>query len=246
MAINQSVFINQSVGHAGVNQTRDVQIVQMQLNAQLPASMTRLITDGIAGPVTIATIRNFQKLVVGLRQPDGRVDPNGKTLTALNDPASEAKWRNSASADKLKWSGDSARWTQEKKLESLNPNFRIKVRGVIDALRQRGFQPKIFYGWRSVAVQQELVKKGRSKVKFSFHNAQKPDGTPNAYAADVIDKRWGWTQEAESNGFWQALGEEAKKRSLVWGGDWTTFKDVAHIQGRQNSELALVKRESGL
>jgi|GEM_PF-4880261 len=50
----------------------------------------------------------------------------------------------------------------------------------------------------------------------------------------------------KTNGFWAALGEEAKKRGLVWGGDWKSFRDVAHIQGRQNSELSLVKRESGL
>lgn len=246
MALNQSIFINQSVGNTGVNQYRDVQVVQSQLNAQMPRAMTRLVVDGKAGAVTVATIRNFQKSVVGLRQPDGRIDPGGKSLLALNDPASEAKWTRGTLVDTLKWGGDSARWTQEKKLESLNLNFRIKVKAVVDALKLRGFQPKIFYGWRSVAVQQELVRKGRSKVKFSFHNAQKPDGTPNAYAADIVDQRWGWNNAAETNGFWTALGEEAKTRGLVWGGDWTTFKDVAHIQGRQNSELAAVKRESGL
>ncbi len=246
MAINQSVFINQSVGHNGVNQKIDVRTVQAQLNAQKPSAITKLIVDGKSGPLTIAVIRNFQKLVVGLRHPDGRIDPSGKTLIALNNPVSEAKWARGAVVENTIWGGDSARWSQEKKLQSLDPIFRIKVKDIVNALKSRGFQPKIFYGWRSVAVQQELVKKGRSKVKFSFHNAQKPDGTPNAYAADVIDKRWGWKSDAESNGFWDALGQEATKRNLVWGGNWTTFKDVAHIQGRQNSELAAVKRESGL
>jgi peptidoglycan L-alanyl-D-glutamate endopeptidase CwlK len=246
MAINQSVNINQSVGRGGINQIRDVWAVQSQLNAQMPASMTRLVIDGNAGTATVAAIRNFQKLVVGVRTPDGRVDPGGKTLIALNDPNSEAKWALGASAESVEWGGDSARWTQEKKLRSLDPVFRVNVTGVIDALKNRSFHPKIFYGWRSVAVQQELVRMGRSKVKFSFHNAQKADGTPNAYAADIIDDRWGWGRPAETNGFWNALGEEAKKRGLVWGGDWTTFRDVAHIQGRRNSELAAVKRESGL
>jgi peptidoglycan L-alanyl-D-glutamate endopeptidase CwlK len=83
-------------------------------------------------------------------------------------------------------------------------------------------------------------------VRFSFHNAQRPDGTPNAYAADIVDERWGWEPAAEENGYWEALGEEARALGLVWGGDWRTFKDVAHIQGRQNSELAATKRESGL
>jgi len=110
------------------------------------------------------------------------------------------------------WSGDSARWPQDKKLESLDTSFRKKTRAVLKALEERGFQPKIFYGWRSVSVQQKLYEKGWTKVRFSFHNAQKPDGTPNSYAADIIDKRWGWKKEAEMNGFWAALGKEAKNK----------------------------------
>lgn len=246
MPINQSIFIRYSVGFDGVNQKNDVRIIQSQLNAQMPPGMKTLVVDSKSGPATIATIRSFQKSVVGLLRPDGRVDPNGKTLTALNDPASAAKWTHRSAHDKAKWGGDSARWSQEKKLLSLEANFRSKVKGVLEALTKGGFQPKIFYGWRSVAVQQELVKKGRSKVKFSFHNAQMPDGTPKSYAADIIDQRWGWNPAAETNGFWKALGQEANKRGLVWGGDWKSFKDVAHIQGRQNSQLAATKRESGL
>lgn len=149
-------------------------------------------------------------------------------------------------ARKEDWSGDSSQWSQEKKLSSLDPLFRPAVSAVLAALRDQGFQPKIFFGWRSVAVQHQLFLQGRTKVQFSFHNAQRPDGTPNAYAADIVDSRWGWTDAAQQNGFWDALGAEARERGLVWGGDWTSFRDVAHIQSRQNSELAATKRESGL
>lgn len=143
------------------------------------------------------------------------------------------------------WSGDSAQWSQDKKLQSMNPTLRPKVQAVLAALTQRGFQPKIVYGWRSVAVQLQLFQQGNSKVKFSFHNAQKPDGTPNAYAADIIDSRYAWTPQAETSGFWKALGEEAKKQDLYWGGDWSK-PDWAHVQLAANSELARVKTESGL
>ena len=128
----------------------------------------------------------------------------------------------------------------------MNPLLRPKVQAVITALAARRFQPRIFYGWRSVAVQLELYKKGNSKVKFSFHNAQKPDGTPNSYAADIIDSRYGWSAQAETSGFWKALGEEAKKQKLYWGGDWSDFRDWAHVQLVNNAQLAAVKRESGL
>ncbi len=139
---------------------------------------------------------------------------------------------------------DTSKWTQDQKLASLHPDFRPRVEAVIAALKEQGYQPHIVYGWRSVTVQAQLVAEGKSKVQFSFHNAQKPDGTPAAWAADLIDRRWGWRPEAKP--FWDALGTAAHAQGLVWGGDWKTFKDWAHIQGRQNAELAAVRRESGL
>jgi hypothetical protein len=144
------------------------------------------------------------------------------------------------------WTGDSAHWPEQKKLLSMHSELAQKVRSLMNELRGRGFQPRIHYGWRSAQVQAQLLAAGRSKLKFSFHNAQRPDGTPNAYAADIIDARYGWSKEAEAGGFWQALGEEARKQGLVWGGDWVTFRDVAHVQLLANSELTRVKRESGL
>jgi len=247
MTNNQCISINKSVGKNGVNQKSDVNAIQLQLNAQMPASRNQLMVNNICDSDTINTIIDFQKSVLGFRQPDGRIDPNGKTLFALNDPTSHDKWaRNADQAITDQWTGDSSKWSQQKKLQSLNPTFRTKVQSVLNALDQQGFKPKIFFGWRSVVVQQELFNKGRSKVRFSFHNAQMRDGIPNAYAADIIDRRWGWEDAAETNGFWSALGTEAKKQGLVWGGDWVSFKDVAHIQGRKNSELATTKQESGL
>jgi peptidoglycan L-alanyl-D-glutamate endopeptidase CwlK len=73
-----------------------------------------------------------------------------------------------------------------------------------------------------------------------------PNGRPNSYAADIIDGRYGWLPEAETSGFWKALGEEAKKQGLYWGGDWSTFRDWAHVQLVANSQLAQVMKESGL
>lgn len=231
--------ITASVGKKGINRKADVETVQRLLNQR---GIDSLKVDGACGPRTMAAIVKFQKGF--MHHPDGLIEVNGTTWKKLALPPTAPSTSQPVTSGL--WSGDSARWPQDKKLKSLNFDFRTRVEKVLDALRKRGFKPKIFYGWRSVAVQEELVKKGRSKVHFSFHNAQLPDGTPNAYAADIVDERWGWEQGAEDNGYWAALGEEARKQRLVWGGDWKSFKDVAHIQGRQNSELAAVKKESGL
>lgn len=176
-----------------------------------------------------------------LKQVDGFVEPNRETWRKLSSTQGA-----SANPNLIQWSGDSSQWTQDKKILSLTPGLQPKVKAVVEALKKRGFSPTVFYGWRSVAVQLQLYNKGNSKVKFSFHNAQKPNGTPNSYAADIIDSRYAWSKQAETSGFWKALGEEAKKQSLYWGGDWSSFRDWAHVQFVPNSQLSKIKRESGL
>ena len=175
-----------------------------------------------------------------MAQPDGLIAPgstswNKLIAASLKPPASTAQW-----------TGDSAQWSQDKKLQSLKTSLRPKVESLITALQARNYQPKIVFAWRSIAVQLTLYKQGKSKVKFSFHNAQLRDGTPNAYAADIIDARYAWSPQAQTSGFWDALGVEAKALGLYWGGDWASFRDWAHVQSVPNSELAAVKKESGL
>jgi|10_taG_2_1085330.scaffolds.fasta_scaffold24183_3 hypothetical protein len=140
---------------------------------------------------------------------------------------------------------DSSKWTQKKKLESMNKAFAQKVELIIKRLRVRGFQPKIFFGWRSLSAQRHLFNRGKSKLLFSFHTATLND-KPNSYAADIIDRRWGWTKGNvyQRESFWAALGEEARKEGLIWGGDWTGFKDLAHVQFYPNSKLSKIKKES--
>ncbi len=92
MPINRTIFISGSVGRGGRNARADVSAVQSQLNDQMNPPRVRLAVDGIYGPKTRAMIRDFQATVCEFRWPDCRVDPNGQTLAALNDPASEGKW----------------------------------------------------------------------------------------------------------------------------------------------------------
>lgn len=78
--------ISASVGRAGRNLAADVKTVQRLLNhhlASIPPTK-RLSNDGACGMLTITAIETFQRKVVGIRQPDGRVDPGGRTLSVLN------------------------------------------------------------------------------------------------------------------------------------------------------------------
>jgi peptidoglycan L-alanyl-D-glutamate endopeptidase CwlK len=234
------IRIMNSVGKKGKNNNKDVKKIQSLLTKR---GMKLGRIDGICGLRTLKAIITFQKGF--MRLPDGLIEVNGKSWKKLNSSNS----KNATKSQQTKsgyWSGDSSKWSQDKKLKSLNFDFRTKVKTVIKNLKNKGYEPKIFYGWRSVAVQKKLKQSGRSKVSFSFHNAQLKDGTPNSYAADIIDRRWGWSNEAQKNDFWEALGREAKAVGLVWGGDWKSLKDVAHIQGKRNGQLATIKKQSGL
>ena len=227
-----SVNIIKSVGRDGDNRKVDTRKIQRILNAIYPALL--LDEDGNCGPKTIRRIERFQRKY--MTKPDGRVDPGGRTLRRLNAAAPEMQ---------KDWSGDSSKWSQKKKMASLDKKFKTKTTHVLDALKLERFQPKIFFAWRSLAEQQRLFASGNSRVRFSFHNAQRENGTPNAYAAEIIDERWGWDPKAEENGFWEALGGVAKSEGLYWGGNWRTFKDSAHIQLYPNTKLTDVKQESG-
>lgn len=74
-----SAKISASVGKGGKNIKADVKTVQTLLNK----NKANLVVDGSCGPKTINAIANFQKTVVKLPSPDGRVDVNGKTWKAL-------------------------------------------------------------------------------------------------------------------------------------------------------------------
>ncbi len=84
--------ITGSVGERGVNIKADVELVQTLVNRHIRsiAPLRALQVDGRIGPKTIEAIKAFQRNVVRLSRPDGRVDPGGRTLGALDRPAGTA------------------------------------------------------------------------------------------------------------------------------------------------------------
>ena len=88
--IAASLGITNSVGRKGKNITADVRTIQQLLNRhRIPGHVLPLKEDGIAGPKTLTRIEDFQKFHVKIK-PDGRVDPDGKTIAALNKSAEAA------------------------------------------------------------------------------------------------------------------------------------------------------------
>lgn len=77
--------ITASVGHDCKNGRKDVKTVQILLNMNIAklAPLAELSEDGAIGKATQTAIEAFQSSVVGSARPDGKVDPGGKTLTAM-------------------------------------------------------------------------------------------------------------------------------------------------------------------
>lgn len=74
-------LLKSAVGAGAVNLRTDVRSVQHIFNR---SGLTKhLDEDGIAGPQTIKQIRAYQFHHLHFRQPDGRVDPDGRTLRSL-------------------------------------------------------------------------------------------------------------------------------------------------------------------
>lgn len=73
-----------SVGPGKPNLKADVLLVQKLLNAAGSALQTEpLKLDGIFGPKTAADILAYQALVLGMRRPNGVVDPGERTIRSL-------------------------------------------------------------------------------------------------------------------------------------------------------------------
>ena len=74
-------LISAGVGLGGRNKPTDVALMQQLLN-QTDVS-ARLVIDGLINQRTIDAIKNFQKTVVKMTNPDSRINANGGTLKAL-------------------------------------------------------------------------------------------------------------------------------------------------------------------
>ena len=112
-------------------------------------------------------------------------------------------------------------------LEGLDPSFSQKVVNILSTLQSQGWQPRVAEGLRTLEQQQQKIDQGRSSLK-NPQNSKHVQGL----AVDIIDRRWGWGGEAANTNhpFWNALGKAAQEEGLTWGGSWTTFKDVAHVE----------------
>ena len=92
--------IARSVGRGGVNLYNDVITIKKLLNKQrLPGVTGELKYDGDAGKETITRIEIFQKNIVKMPKPDGRIDPGGMTMAKLTAEEKTTKKTNNTNKE---------------------------------------------------------------------------------------------------------------------------------------------------
>jgi peptidoglycan L-alanyl-D-glutamate endopeptidase CwlK len=111
----------------------------------------------------------------------------------------------------------------------LNPGFRNTVLQLFVKMEARGYQMALLEGFRSAERQEMLANKGphvtqarggQSKHQHGFA----ADLAPMRDARLMISERDPWTASA-----YKALGEEAEKVGLTWGGNWA-MRDLGHVE----------------
>lgn len=137
--------ISASVGSGGVNKQADVVTVQKLLNQYLAGQgEPPIATGGTVDPDTILTIQTYQKDVVCLGNPDGRIDPGGRTWKALDSGQGFGPMLSGAAW----WQANEGKYPTSRAVEDLAKPFQDNTAAFIQALRDAGATVKVSATYR--------------------------------------------------------------------------------------------------
>ncbi|CAN5342749.1 hypothetical protein BH10PSE12_BH10PSE12_03380 [soil metagenome] len=137
--------IGKSVGQDGENVRADVALVQTLLNSVIDLlGLAPLDADGLCGKGTVAAIRAFQFRFTGIIDPDGRMDPGGRTFLKLVSAAQAARAPqapprpNPRLSGAVWWKANQAKYANSANISDLAAPFQGKAKIFVAALRAAG------------------------------------------------------------------------------------------------------------
>ena len=126
-------------------------------------------------------------------------------------------------------------------LEDLHPTVANLARRFIDLARTEGIEILVTSTLRTFDEQAELYAQGRTLPGKRVTNAKPGESWHNfGLAFDVVPLLNG--KAVWNSPFWGRIGELGKNVGLLWGGDFTSLKDLPHFEFHPNLDLAEANR----
>lgn len=117
-----------------------------------------------------------------------------------------------------------------KRLSQIHPLLRQRVEIIITRMAERGITVECVQGLRTAHEQNALYAEGRTAPGQKVTNARAWQSFHNyGIAADLcpfVNGKPDWNASRE---VWNAIGKEAERLHLEWGGRWK-FRDLPHVQ----------------
>ncbi|GFI62077.1 peptidoglycan L-alanyl-D-glutamate endopeptidase CwlK [Clostridiales bacterium] len=117
-------------------------------------------------------------------------------------------------------------------LSKLHPELNKKIELLIKRCKSEGLNIGISETWRTVAEQDALYAKGRTKPGQIVTNARGNtySSMHQWYVAFDFYRNDGKGAYDNSDGFFQRVGKIGQSLGLEWGGSWTSPVDMPHFQ----------------
>lgn len=143
--------------------------------------------------------------------------PGQLTAQAVREMLAELEFEPPAGPSEYSYGGPRIRADVDRDPGKLIPAFARQVELLFQRLRERGFDPLLWEGHRSLKRAADLADRGTG-IRLSMHCY--------GAAVDIVrasPPHWG------HDPMWRAIGQEADALGLTWGGHWPR-SDRPHVQ----------------
>lgn len=119
----------------------------------------------------------------------------------------------------------------ERRLEKVHPELARRVRAIIEEMARQGHTVEVTQGMRTFAEQDALFAQGRTRPGPVVTRARGGQSNHNfGTAVDLCPFVNGKPDWNAPPAVWLAIGTEAVRQGLEWGGNWPKFIDKPHVQ----------------
>ena len=128
-------------------------------------------------------------------------------------------------------------------LADLRPDVRVNVEALLEMCKKQGLNVLITQTVRDNEYQAYLYAQGRTRPGAIITNSRTTTFHGKGLAVDFCRNIKG--HEYDDAGFFRNVATIAKHIGFSWGGDWTSFVDMPHLQWDNGGKYTTVMLRSG-